>query len=517
MLAWPGCGDDNPNTTEVWEPKHMSTSESTARQPAAAETPKPGVASRPGLILAFLCIAGFMTFLDVSIVNVSLPTIERELRITETVLQYVVTTYGTVLGGFLLLGGRLADTFGRRRVLRAGLVVFALASLMAGVAQGPVMLIAARGLQGLGSALVAPAALSLLTNTFAEGPARTRALGVWGGISGVASVAGVILGGLLTEGPGWRWIFFINVPIGLATAAFAPLIVPESRDTARRKNFDTAGAVVLTAGLVLLIYTLGQTVSWTWGSVKTAGCLLAVAVLLLGFVTIERRTRSPLIPLSIFKLRVLRTANITAVFMLATLVTLFFFASLYMQQVLNYSPITTGLAYVPIAVSVSVGAGVSQGLVTKVAAKPVLIAGLVLATVGLLLLWRVPVHASYPADILPAFLVGGLGLGMAFVPIQVAAFGGVSKSDSGLAAGLINTSQEAGGALGVAIAATIAFSRVPALTKWAGGDPARIMDARVSVFHEAFLVGAGFAALGALVALTLPMLRASEHDSVPAA
>ena len=445
-----------------------------------------------------------MTFLDVSIVNVSLPTIERELHITETYLQYIVTTYGTVLGGFLLLGGRLADTIGRRRMLRTGLLVFAAASLAAGFAQGALMLIVARGAQGLGSALIAPAALSLLTNTFTEGPARTKALGVWGGISGVASVIGVMLGGVLTEGPGWRWIFFINVPIGVAAALLAPLIVPESRDTTRRRSFDTAGAIVLTAGLVLLIYTLGQTVNWGWGSALTIGCLVAVAVLLTAFVMIERRAKAPLVPLSIFKLRALRTANMTAMFMLGTLVTLFFFASLYMQQVLNYSPLETGLAYVPIALIVSVGAGVSQGLVSKIAAKPVLLAGLLLATVGLVLLWQTPVHASYAANVLPAFLVSGFGLGLAFVPIQVAAFGGVREEDSGLAAGLINTSQEAGGALGVAVAATIVFSRVPALTTWAGSDPGRILDARASVFHEAFLVGAGLAVIALLVALTLP-------------
>jgi EmrB/QacA subfamily drug resistance transporter len=493
----------------------MSTSQSTAEQ--SASQPKSGAASRPGLILVFLCVAGFMTFLDVSIVNVSLPTIERDLHITETWLQYVVTTYGTVLGGFLLLGGRLADTFGRRRMLQTGLIVFALASLAAGLAQGPTMLIVARGVQGLGAALIAPAALSLLTNTFEEGPARTKALGVWGGISGIASVVGVILGGVLTEGPGWRWIFFINVPIGIAAAAIAPLIVPESREGVRHRRFDTAGAVVLTAGLVLLIFTLGQTVNWGWASGSTIGCLVGIVVLLAGFVLIERRTAEPLIPLSIFRLKVMRTANITAVFMLGTLVTLFFFASLYMQQVLGYSPIRTGLAYVPIALIVSVGAGVSQGLVSKIAAKPVLLLGLALAAVGLVLLWLSPEHASYAANILPAFLISGLGLGMAFVPIQVAAFGGVQKENSGLAAGLINTSQEAGGALGVAVAATIVFSRVPALTRWAGNDANRILLARSSVFHEAFLIGAGFAVLGLLVALTLPMLRASEHSAVPKA
>ena len=306
--------------------------------PAAPAGPR-----HPGLILAFLCLAGFMTFLDVSIVNVALPTIERGLQIPESYLQYVVTAYGTVLGGFLLLGGRLADTFGRRRILRAGLVVFALASLLAGVAQGSLMLVLARGLQGLGSAFIAPAALSLLTNTFPEGPQRARALGTWGAVSGIASVVGVILGGLLTEGPGWRWIFFINVPIGLAAAALAPAIVPESRAHTRRRTFDTTGAVVLTAGLVLLIYTLGRTVDDGWASASTIVSLAVVAVLLLAFVLIERRTRDPLIPFAIFRLRALRIANLTALLMLATLVTLFFFASLYAQVALGESSQNAGL------------------------------------------------------------------------------------------------------------------------------------------------------------------------------
>jgi EmrB/QacA subfamily drug resistance transporter len=448
-----------------------------------------------------------MTFLDVSIVNVALPTMEKELDIAESYLQYVVTAYATVLGGFLLLGGRLADTLGRRRMLQAGLVVFAAASLMAGIAQGPTMLIVARGVQGLGAAFIAPAALSLLTNTFPEGPQRTKALGVWGGLAGLASVVGVILGGVLTQGPGWRWVFFVNVPIGLVTAVFAPAIISESRSRTPRRTFDTAGAVVLTAGLVLLIYTLGQTVDWGWTSGATIGCLAAVMVLLVSFVMIEQHAKAPLIPLRIFRLKVLRTANITAVFTLGTLVTLFFFASLFIQQVMGYSPFQTGLAYVPIALIVAIGAGVSSKLVTKLPANPVLIVGLALAAGGMLLLGRLPVHASYPFDVLPAFLIGGLGLGMAFVPLQVAAFGGVGEQEHGLAAGLINTSQEAGGALGVAVAATIAFSRIPELTKWAGDDPARTAEARAQVFHTAFLVGACFAAAAVAVAMLLPTLR----------
>jgi EmrB/QacA subfamily drug resistance transporter len=457
-----------------------------------------------------------MTFLDVSIVNVALPTIEHDLNISESYLQYIVTAYGTVLGGFLLLGGRLADTIGRRRMLQVGLLVFAAASLLAGISQGATMLIVARGLQGLGSAFIAPAALSLLTSNFKEGPERNKALGVWGAISGLAAVFGVILGGLLTEGPGWRWIFFINVPIGVAAALFAPLVVAESRSEEERKTFDTAGAATLTAALVLMIYTLGQTFDSGWISVRTLGSFAAVAVLFIAFLLIERRAKSPLVPLGIFKLPVVRSANIAAVLLFGTLVTLFFFASLYMQQVLNYSPIRTGLSYVPLALIVAVGAGVSSKLVTKVAAKPVLVAGLALTTTGMLLLWRLPIDASYPIDVLPAFLIAGMGLGMSFVPLQIAAFAGVGKSDSGLAAGLINTSQEAGGALGVAVAATIAFSRVPELTAWAKGDPARVLEARAIVFHEAFLIGAGFAVAGIVIALLLPMLRAPEQPQVEA-
>ncbi|MET8154537.1 MFS transporter [Actinoplanes sp. NPDC049668] len=484
----------------------MSTSDSPRGRTAAA----PAAQRPPGLILLFLCAAGFMTFLDVSIVNVALPTIEDELTISQNYLQYVVTAYATVLGGFLLLSGRLADTFGRRRMLQAGLLVFAGASLMAGVSQGPATLVGARALQGLGSAFIAPAALSLLTNTFAEGAPRNKALGAWGAVSGIASVAGVILGGLLTEGPGWRWIFFVNVPIGVALAALAPLVVAESRAQERRRSFDTAGAVLLTGGLVLMIFTLGETFDHGWTSARTL-ISLAVTVLLLGaFILIERRAEEPLIPLGIFRKPVLRTANITAVLLFGTLVTLFFFASLFMQQVLDYSPVEAGLAYVPLAIIVSVGAGLAANLVTKVAAKPVLIVGLTLAAIGMLMLWRLPADAGYLTRVLPAFLVVGLGLGLSFVPVQVIAFAGVSRSESGLAAGLINTSQEAGGALGVAVAATIAFSQVHELERWAGGDPALMEIARVSVFHRAFLVGAGFAVAGVLMALLLPRIKPEQ-------
>lgn len=500
----------------------MSISDPPAPQSEATRTPQLAAAARPGLILAFLCVAGFMTFLDVSIVNVALPTIEAELNITQSHLQYVVTTYGMVLGGFLLLCGRLADYFGRRRMLQTGLTLFALSSLAAGLAQGAVMLIVARGMQGLGAAFIATAALSLLTNNFAEGPERNRALGAWGALSGIAAVAGVTLGGLLTDGPGWRWIFFLNVPIGLVGAVLAPFVVAESRAEGRRRTFDVTGALTLTAGLVLLIYALGQTVDDTgpqWTSPEVLGGLIGAGVLLLSFLLIERRATSPLIPSGIFRLTSLRGANVIAVLLFGTLVTLFFFASLFMQQVLGYSAIQAGLAYVPLAIVTAVGAGVASTVVTKVAAKPVLLVGLVLATTGLLMLWRVPADGHYLTNVLPAFLVVGLGLGMSFVPMQIAAFTGVEQTESGgLAAGLINTSQEAGGALGLAVVATIAFRKIPALTEWADGDPVRVQAARAIVFHEAFLIGACFALAGLIVALLmLPMLRPSEHaDALPA-
>jgi len=383
--------------------------------PQRAGEPRHPTAGRPGLILAFLCVGQFMVFLDVTIVNVALPSIQRSLDIAESDLPYVVTAYGTVLGGCLLFGSRLADTFGRRRLLRTGLAVFGAASLVAGIAQEPTMLFVARAVQGLGAAIIAPAALSTLTTTFTEGVERNKALGVWGALTGLASVCGVVVGGLLTQGPGWRWIFLINVPIAVAAVALAPAVLPESRG--ERRRFDTAGAVVLTGSLLLLIYSLSEAIGAGWGAPRIVGGLVGAGLLFLAFVLIEQRARSPLVPFGIFRLSTLRTANMATVFLLGCVVTLFFFASLFMQQVLGYSALKTGMAYVPLAVIVAVGAGVASGLVTRVAAKPVLLAGLVLATSGLLLLWKLPADAGYVRNVLPAFLVVGLGIGMSFVPL----------------------------------------------------------------------------------------------------
>ncbi|HET9082568.1 MAG TPA: MFS transporter [Trebonia sp.] len=486
-----------------------------ALPPAQREQPaghRPGIAPgarRPGLVLAFLCIAQFMVFLDVSIVNVALPAIERGLKIGEANLPYVVTLYGTALGGFLLFGSRLADTFGRRRMLRAGLALFGAASLASGLAHEQALLFAARGAQGLGSALIAPAALSMLTTTFTGGAERARALGIWGALTGLASVAGVILGGVLTSGPGWRWIFFINVPVAAIAVASAPRVLPESRG--EHRPFDIAGAATLTAGLLALIYGLDDAISRGWHSGIVIGALIAAAVLLAAFAVAERRAVAPLVPFGIFGSRTLRYANLATLFLLGTVVTLFFFASLFMQQILGYSPMRTGLAYVPLAVVVAVGAGIASNAIAKVPARAILALGLLLAAGGLALMAQMPADASYPAQILPVFIAIGLGMGLSFVPLQIAAQAGIPAERAGLAAGLINTSQEVGGALGVAAAATFAFRRVAALTAAAHGDPHLIEAARTTVFHDGFAAGATFAVIALLISvILLPRIPRSD-------
>jgi EmrB/QacA subfamily drug resistance transporter len=493
----------------------MTTSDGTGPASSAVQRPGSPRMPRPGLMLAFLCSAQFMVILDVSIVNVALPSIGTSLGIGEADLPAVVTTYGTVLGGCLLFGSRLADTFGRRRLLRIGLAIFGAASLTAGLTGDQVLLFVARGVQGLGAALIAPAALSTLTTTFAEGPARTRALGLWGALTGLAAVAGVVLGGLLSAGPGWRWIFFVNVPIALVAVLTAPAVLAESRG--RRRRFDAAGAVLLTGGLLVLLHTLSRTIDRGWTDPIVLGGLAVTVVLLAVFGLVERRAQAPLVPSSIFRVPTLRAANLATMFLLGTVVTVFFFASLFLQQVLGYSPLDTGLAYLPLALIVAVGSGSASALVTRLPAKVVLGAGLLLVTTGLLLLARMPGDAAYPGRVLPAFLVVGLGMGLAFVPLQVAAQAGVDEHHAGLAAGLISSSQEVGGALGVAVAATIAFARVDALTAAAHGDPLLVRAARAGVFHQAFSVGAGFAVVALLISLLgLPRIPPAAERPVVA-
>ncbi|MFF8096995.1 MFS transporter [Streptomyces sp. NPDC016675] len=471
----------------------------------------PGAGLSPGLILAFVCMGQFMVFTDVSIVNLALPSIQEGLGMSEVSLNYIVTAYATVLGGFLLLGGRLADTFGRRRLIQVGFLIFALASLTSGLADSGTMLIVSRAVQGFGAALITPAALAILTNTFAEGPERNKALGVWGSLSGIASIVGVILGGVLADTWGWEWIFWINVPIGLAAAALAPRILPESKAEVRGK-FDTLGAVTLTAGLLLLIFTLGEATTVGWDTFRTIGSLVGVAALLTAFVVIEAKVASPMMPLRIFRLKTMRVANISAVLVFGTFGSLFFFASLFMQQAFGYSPLKAGFAYVPLAFSVAAGAGIASALVTKMAARPVVMLGLTLTVAGLLLMWRAPADGSYAVDLLAPFILLGLGCGMVFVTLQIAAFVGVTDEDAGVGAGLINTSQEAGGALGLAVVATIAYSGMSSEMAATGGDPGLVTKVHEAANHDAFLSGALLGTV-ALLVVTFMMPRGKQSMS----
>lgn len=455
------------------------------------------VPSRPGLVLGLLCVAQFMVYLDISIVNVALPSIQESLGMDAGDLPYVVTTYGTLLGGFLLLGGRLADVFGRRRMLQVGLTVFAGTSLVAGFASDPAVLITARGAEGLGAALVTPAALSILMDAFAPGPERNRALGLWGSLTGIASVCGVLIGGVLTDSAGWRWIFWVNVPIGIAAVLLAPLVLPESREPERRR-FDVIGAVVLTGGLLLLIHTFDEAVEAGWGSTRTIGGLVVAVILIVAFVLVELRSRSPLLPMGIFARRNLRTANIVSLTVMGSVVTLFYFASLYMQQILGWTPMRTGVAYVPLAMSVAVAAGISSVLVTRFSSRLVLVGGLTLSATGLLMLSALGSQVTYATEVLPAFVVVGAGLGLAFVPLQVMALDDVDEREYGVAAGLVSTSQEAGGALGLAVVSTLVLSHIDSRLV-AGMDS--VTDAQLSGYQLGFVAAACLVVVGLVIVI----------------
>ena len=454
---------------------------------------------RRWIALILLCVAQFVVVLDASIVNVALPTIGEALHFTESDLPWVVNAYVLTFGGFLLLGGRMADLLGRRRVFMAGLVVFALASLAGGLANTSGQLIAARAVQGLGAAILSPAALSIVTTTFQDGRERNRALGVWGAVAGSGGAAGVLLGGVLTDGLGWEWVLWVNVPIGLAAAAIAPTLLAESRASADQRHFDVAGAVSVTAGLSLLVYALVDANNAGWGSAQTIGLLAISAALLIAFVVIERRAPSPLMPFSIFRLRTLTGANVVGVLVGASLFSMFFFISLYMQQVLGYSAIKAGLSYLPLAVSIILSAGIASQLVTKTGFKPVLATGMVLIAVALLWFSQISVDGSFVADILGPSLLAAVGLGFSFVTTTIAAVSGVQEREAGLASGLINTSQQVGGALGLAILSAISISTIGT-----SRDPAVLVEG----FHDAFLGGAVFAVIGLVATLTL--IRTSD-------
>ncbi|HEY2771777.1 MAG TPA: MFS transporter [Solirubrobacteraceae bacterium] len=457
--------------------------------------------------LILLAMTQFVVVIDAAIVNVALPSIGTHLHFARDDLSWVVNAYTLTFGGFLLLGGRLADLLGRRRMFMLGLVVFSLASFAGGIAQSEAWLIAARAAQGLGAAIVSPAALSIITTTFAEGPERNRALGVWGAVAGAGGAAGVLLGGILTSGLSWRWVLFVNVPIGIAAAALAPRILAESRSDDGTKSFDIPGAVTVTAGLALLVYAVVDAVNIGWGSTATILRLAGAALLLLAFVAIELRASEPLMPFSIFRLRTLRGANIVGLLIGMSLFSMFFFISLYLQNVMGYSPIKTGLAYLPLSVGIILSAGLASQLVTRFGFKPPLIAGLLLIAAGLLWFSRVPAtHGDYLKDVLGPSILAAVGLGFSFVPVTIAAVTGTRPHEAGLASGLINTSQQVGGALGLAILATVANSRTQSLLHAGIHGSAALAKG----FDRAFLIGAGFAIAGAILAAVLIASRDSR-------
>jgi EmrB/QacA subfamily drug resistance transporter len=465
---------------------------------------------RKWLALALLAVVQFMVVLDIAIVNVALPSIKVDLGFSQEDLQLVISAYALFFGGFLLLGGRAADLLGRRRLFLVGLVVFTLASLFAGLAWSEASLIVARSVQGLGAAIVTPAALSILTTTFTEGSERNIALGVWGAVGGFGAAAGVLLGGVLTDALSWEWIFFINVPVGAAAFILAPLLLNESRD-ARVHSFDALGAVLVTGGLSAVVYAITQAGQNGWGSAKTIGFLAGSAVLLAAFFRWEQRHPEPLMRFGLLRTKTVAGANVAGFIMGTATFSMFLMLTLYMQQVLGYSAMKTGIAYLAVAGGAILTSTVAAQLVTRIGVKSVLVVGMTFLTGGLVYFTQVSVHGTYLGDLLPGFLLIAVGIGFAFVPISIAALAGVQPAEAGLASGLINTSQQIGGALGIAALSTIATSRTS--DKLAAGTA--LHPALVDGFTAAFLVGTGIAAAGILAALAL--IRRDELSQAPQA
>jgi EmrB/QacA subfamily drug resistance transporter len=455
-------------------------------------------AKRKWLALALLSVVQFMVVLDIAIVNVALPSIQVDLGFSQENLQWVISAYALVFGGFLLLGGRSADLLGRRRIFLGGLAVFTLASLFAGLAWSEASLITARGLQGLGAAIITPAALSILSTTFHEGRERNIALGVWGAVGGFGAAAGVLLGGILTDALSWEWIFFVNVPVGVLAMVLTPILLDESRD-ARVKTFDLPGAVLVTAGLSSLVYAITQAGQEGWLAGRTIGFALVSLVILAGFVGWELRHPEPLMRFGLLRTKTVAGANVAGFIMGTALFSMFLMLTLYMQQVLGYSAMKTGVAYLAVAGTAIIWSGVAAQLVTRVGVKPVLVSGMTFLTAGLIFFSQVSVGGSYVSDLLPGFLLIGIGIGFSFVPITIAALAGVEPAEAGLASGLINTSQQIGGALGIAALSTIATSRTDDAVSTGTGLPSALVDG----FTGAFVAGAIIAGIGIVAALAL--------------
>jgi EmrB/QacA subfamily drug resistance transporter len=471
---------------------------------------------RGKLTLALLCTVALLDFVDASIVNVALPTIRHRLHFSVQNLQWVLSGYLLTYGGFMLLGGRAADLLGRRRLLVAGTSLFAVSSLSAGLAGSEATLIAARLVQGLGAAMTFPAALSTLTTTFHEGRDRHRALGAWGGIAGLASAAGVFLGGVISQGPGWRWVFFVNLPVCAVVLAGAFRLLSGERPRRAFKSFDALGALLATSGMLLLVYAIVKAPDVGWGTTRTIGELAGAGALLGAFAINETRRSNPLFPFSIFRIPGLAAANATQMIAIAGFYSMFFFITLYMQNVLGYSPVKAGSAWLPTTFGVAIGAGICTQLLSRIGTRPVITAGALVGAGGVFWLSRVPVHGTYLGDLLPPMVIMSLGLGAVFVGVQTAANDGVAPDKAGLAAALVNTSQQLGAALGLAIFSAIATSRTNHLLT----DHIAAPQALTSGFRDALLAASIFLMAAALIALRATNTRgarplATPDDAIP--
>jgi EmrB/QacA subfamily drug resistance transporter len=450
--------------------------------------------------------------LDASVVNVALPSIQRDVGFSEQSLSWVLNAYTLLFGGFLLLGGRAADRLGRRRVFMAGMALFTGASLACGLSESEATLLIARGAQGLGGALVSPAALSIILTTFAEGSERNRALAIWGAIAGAGGAVGLLLGGAIVEALSWRWVFFVNVPIGAAVLLLAPRILPESRAEGVRSGYDLEGATAITLGTMALVFTLIKANDWGWGSGRTLAGLAVAVVLLVGFVWIEHRHENPLVPLRIFTNRSLAASDATMLLLAAALFGLFYFCTLYLQQVLGYNALKTGVAYLPFSFAIIISSGVASRVADRIGPKPVLVGGLLVAAVGFALFTRLQAHGDYAGTVLPAMLVMGVGFGMSFVPITIAATSGVAAEDSGLASGLLNTTQQVGGSLGLAVLSAVSTSRITSSLEGGSTQAAALTHG----FTEAFTLSAILCGVAAVMALVVLPGRRRELEDVDA-
>jgi EmrB/QacA subfamily drug resistance transporter len=464
----------------------------------------------PWITLVVVCFAQFMVVLDATVVNVALPSIQTDLAISDTSLQWIVNGYTLMFGGFLLLGGRAADLIGRRRLFVAGVTIFSVASLINGLATSGEMLIGARALQGFGGALVAPAALSIITTTFAEGEGRTKALAVWGAIAAGGAAAGLLLGGVLTEFLSWQWIFFVNVPIGVAVVIAALRLVPESRAEGQVRHFDLAGAITVTSGLIVLVYAIVKAETWGWASATTLGLIGVAAALLAAFVAIELRSRAPLVRLDLFRMRSLATANGVMLLVIAGMYAMFFLSTLYLQNVLGYSALETGVGFLPVSAGIVIGSVLAQQLINRAGVKPVLVTGMTITAAGLAALAATTAVDGTYLGLLAGLLPMSVGMGLTFVPLTLVGTTNVEAADAGLASGVFNTSQQVGGALGLAILSTIATDRTTSVLAGFGGAPTAVQQstALVDGFQLAFAIAAVLVAAGAV--LTASLLRRSD-------